>query len=95
MGACLSSGGGKPILTVTDGGEEEYKNRFEEDRVLGEGEFGVVKLVRDKKKNSEEDRWTECSLRDCVPSSICYCQVGCIGERMLCLICGRGLLKKK
>lgn len=35
------------ILACTDGGEEEYHNRFIEDRVLGEGEFGIVTLVHD------------------------------------------------
>lgn len=35
------------ILDSTDGGEEDYHNRFIEDRVLGEGEFGVVTLVHD------------------------------------------------
>ena len=35
------------ILENTDGGEEAYHNRFIEDRVLGEGEFGVVTMVHD------------------------------------------------
>jgi len=41
----MKSGG--MILDKTDGGEEDYHNRFIEDRVLGEGEFGVVTLVHD------------------------------------------------
>lgn len=48
MGACLSSmGGSGMILDSTDGGEGDYHNRFIEDRVLGEGEFGIVTLVHD------------------------------------------------
>ena len=48
-------------LENTDGGEEEYHGRFIEDRILGEGEFGVVTLVhdlsirRDKKKSEIQD----------------------------------------
>jgi len=51
MGACLSSGGGAALIENTNGGEEEYHARFTEDRVLGEGEFGVVTLVHDMKGN--------------------------------------------
>ena len=48
MGACLSSlGGGKTIIEPNDGGEKEFHGRYIEDRVLGEGEFGVVTLVHD------------------------------------------------
>jgi Protein kinase domain len=63
MGACVSSilamvgggggaGGGASgaagrILEVTDGGEVDYHERFMEDHVIGEGEFGQVKLVID------------------------------------------------
>lgn len=48
MGGCMSSvGGSGMILDTVDGGEEDYHNRFIEDRVLGEGEFGVVTLVHD------------------------------------------------
>mmetsp|Transcript_12056 Transcript_12056/g.30548 ORF Transcript_12056/g.30548 Transcript_12056/m.30548 type:complete len:594 (-) Transcript_12056:77-1858(-) len=48
MGPCLSSmSGSGMILDECDGGEEDYHNRFIEDRVLGEGEFGVVTLVHD------------------------------------------------
>jgi serine/threonine protein kinase len=31
------------------GGEKEYQDRFLESKTLGEGEFGVVKLVHDVK----------------------------------------------
>ena len=47
MGACLSGGGGAPIIQNPDGNEQDFHNRYIEDRVLGEGEFGVVKLVHD------------------------------------------------
>lgn len=47
MGLCLSgmTAPKKPILEFSNGNEEEYRQRFVEDRVLGEGEFGVVKMV--------------------------------------------------
>ena len=45
MGACFS--GAKTFIEQNDGGEEEFHNRFIEDRILGEGEFGVVTLVHD------------------------------------------------
>ena len=35
------------ILDESDGGEAEFHERFIEDRILGEGEFGVVTLVHD------------------------------------------------
>lgn len=53
MGSCLSSvaagsgGGSDRILEQTDGGEIDYHERFLEDHVIGEGEFGQVKLVID------------------------------------------------
>jgi len=47
MGACLSGAG--TFIEQSDGGEEEFHNRFIEDRILGEGEFGVVTLVHDLK----------------------------------------------
>jgi serine/threonine protein kinase len=65
MGACVSSvlavvggGGGsgssgsqgRRILDETDGGEIDYHERFLEDHVIGEGEFGQVKLVIDVKE---------------------------------------------
>jgi hypothetical protein len=50
MGACMSSGGGgksSNLIDSVDGGEQEYHSRFVEDRILGEGQFGVVTLVLD------------------------------------------------
>mmetsp|Transcript_53649 Transcript_53649/g.130713 ORF Transcript_53649/g.130713 Transcript_53649/m.130713 type:complete len:819 (-) Transcript_53649:1308-3764(-) len=50
MGGCISTATGAAMLIENaDGGEEDFHNRFLEDRVLGEGEFGVVKLVHDMK----------------------------------------------
>jgi len=40
-------GGSGMILDVSDGGEAGFHERFIEDRILGEGEFGVVTLVHD------------------------------------------------
>ena len=50
MGGCISTATGAAMLIENaDGGEEDFHNRFLEDRVVGEGEFGVVKLVHDMK----------------------------------------------
>jgi calcium/calmodulin-dependent protein kinase I len=51
MGACLSGGGATQIIELADGDEAAFHDRFIEDRVLGEGEFGVVKLVHDMKES--------------------------------------------
>lgn len=53
MGICFSGGRGSQLIEEIDGGEDEYHARFLEDRVLGEGEFGVVTLVRDMKGGGE------------------------------------------
>jgi serine/threonine protein kinase len=73
MGACVSSilavvggGGGsgssanqgRMILDETDGGEVDYHERFLEDHVIGEGEFGQVKLVIDVKEELLDDEGT-------------------------------------
>jgi serine/threonine protein kinase len=49
MGNCLS---GAPARLIQDinGNEEDYHNRFMEDEILGEGEFGQVRMVHDMKK---------------------------------------------
>ncbi len=50
MGGCLSSG--KPdLIEKTNGGEEDFYNLYLEDKLLGEGEFGQVKLVHNMKTN--------------------------------------------
>jgi serine/threonine protein kinase len=53
MGICFSGRSGSKLIENTDGGEDEYHARFIEDRVLGEGEFGVVTLVHDMKGGGE------------------------------------------
>ena len=46
MGLCSS----KPsYIASAEGGEREYQERFLESKTLGQGEFGVVKLVHDVK----------------------------------------------
>jgi calcium/calmodulin-dependent protein kinase I len=47
MGSCMSGFAPQHLLDVVDGNEEEYQKRFLEENVLGEGEFGIVKLVQD------------------------------------------------
>lgn len=37
--------------TANAGTEAEYKERFSDDKTLGQGEFGIVKLVTDKSSN--------------------------------------------
>ena len=36
------------------GGEKEYQKRFLETKTLGEGEFGVVKLVHDQNEEADD-----------------------------------------
>lgn len=51
MGGCLSSS--KPnIVENVNGGEESYHNVYLEDKLLGEGEFGMVKMVHDMRNNN-------------------------------------------
>jgi serine/threonine protein kinase len=59
MGACLSRGGA-PLISDPDGIEQDFHNRFIEDRVLGEGEFGVVTLVHDMKAADENNNTLAC-----------------------------------
>lgn len=49
MGGCLSGGssGGGTYVDQIDGTDEDFHSRYFEDRVLGQGEFGVVKLIHD------------------------------------------------
>lgn len=55
MGACLSAaGGGGMLIENPDGDEETFHKRFLEDHVLGEGEFGVVKMIHDMKAQENE-----------------------------------------
>ena len=59
MGACLSRGSA-PLINDPDGNEQDYHNRFIEDRVLGEGEFGTVTLVHDMKAADENNNALAC-----------------------------------
>lgn len=43
MGGCAA----KHLIEDVDGDEQAYHKRYLEDKVLGEGQFGVVKLVHD------------------------------------------------
>jgi serine/threonine protein kinase len=45
MGACLSAAGGGTILEKSNGDQSAFDAMFVVDKVLGEGEFGQVKLV--------------------------------------------------
>ena len=48
--ATMGCMGSKPsYIEQVDGGEKDYQERFLESKTLGEGEFGVVKLVHDVK----------------------------------------------
>jgi serine/threonine protein kinase len=55
MGACLSGGAGSSLIPDVDGNEQDFHTRFIEDRVIGEGEFGVVNLVHDMKAPENEN----------------------------------------
>ena len=58
MGACLSAaanaGGGGILIDSPDGNEDDFHKRFLEDHVLGEGEFGVVKMVHDMRSQENQ-----------------------------------------
>lgn len=61
MGNCLAGGAGlTPIIDSPDGTEQDFHNRYLEDRVLGEGEFGVVKMVHDMKEQDESKSTLAC-----------------------------------
>jgi calcium/calmodulin-dependent protein kinase I len=47
MGGCLSGFAPVHLIDSVDGDEDDYQQRFLEDSVLGQGEFGIVKLVHD------------------------------------------------
>jgi calcium-dependent protein kinase len=54
MGCCFSSA---PVALIdnTDGDEVAYHARYIEDEILGEGEFGVVKLIHEKSTSSSQE----------------------------------------
>jgi calcium/calmodulin-dependent protein kinase I len=45
MGGCCS--GPVQLIDTVDGNEDDYQRRYLEDKILGEGEFGIVKMVYD------------------------------------------------
>lgn len=47
MGGCLSGFAPVHLIDSVDGDEDDYQQRFLEDSILGQGEFGTVKLVHD------------------------------------------------
>ena len=54
MGSCLSGFAPPHLIDVVDGNEEDYQHRYLEERVLGEGEFGVVKLIHDMQLKKQQ-----------------------------------------
>lgn len=50
----MSAGAPAQLLDKADGNEQEYHERYLEDQILGEGEFGQVKMVHDVKKKSDK-----------------------------------------
>lgn len=52
--------GSKQNFTAESGTEAEYKSKFEEKDVLGQGEFGLVKLVR---KRDAPDSEPDCAAK--------------------------------
>lgn len=61
MGGCFS-GGRESFVSDNDGDEEAYHNRFLEDRILGQGEFGVVRMVIDMKAKGGEGEPAACKM---------------------------------
>lgn len=63
MGNCLAGGSGSAaIIEAPDGSEQDFHSRYIEDRVLGEGEFGVVKLVHDMREPDEAKNTMACKV---------------------------------
>ena len=63
MGNCLAGGSGSNLIIESpDGNEQDFHNRYIEDRVLGEGEFGVVKLVHDMREPDESKNTMACKV---------------------------------
>lgn len=48
------------VVSDVTGNEKDYRERYLEDRVLGEGEFGVVRVVHDVNSNPEDDTQLAC-----------------------------------
>jgi hypothetical protein len=63
MGNCLAGGPGTAmIIEEPDGDEKAFHDRYIEDRVLGEGEFGVVRLVLDMREKDESKNTMACKV---------------------------------
>jgi len=63
MGNCLIGGpGSSALIESPDGDENDFHSRYIEDRVLGEGEFGVVKLVHDMREPDESKNTMACKV---------------------------------
>jgi len=62
MGACLSIGAPVHIIEQSDGGEEDYHKQYLEDQVLGEGQFGVVKMVHDVRESAHHAAPLACKV---------------------------------
>lgn len=60
MGACLSGGAKASLIVDPDGDEKDFHNRYIYDRILGEGEFGVVNLVHDMRAEDQNDNTMAC-----------------------------------
>lgn len=54
MGICFSSAP-KQLVESTDGGEDAYHKRYMEGELLGEGEFGQVRLVHDMTQAKDQN----------------------------------------
>lgn len=63
MGSCLSIATAPTICDEADGDEAAYHSSYVEDQVLGEGEFGVVKLVHCHNKNASKQPFASKMLR--------------------------------
>ena len=50
------------IIDKPDGDEKDFHERYIEDRVLGQGEFGVVRLVLDMKEKDESKNTMACKI---------------------------------
>ena len=61
MGACFSRSN-SPILDKLDGNEEAYHQRYLEDHVIGEGEFGQVKIVHDIRQAADKSVPKACKI---------------------------------
>jgi serine/threonine protein kinase len=67
MGNCLYGGAPARLIDDINGNEEDYHNRFMEDEILGEGEFGQVRMVHDMKNNNSKDKDKDKSSSNNVP----------------------------